>query len=453
MDRTGSKPLVKYSIIWIIAAAISAMAFFAAACYEERESQRIIAKVIAEYPQLEPELALAFFKESSGDTAGYGSQAADVLEKYGYHFYGRVFSRKIWYLWIFLTVFETGAAALLCYRESKKIRQKNDYVTMQFHKMAEQLKQCYHGQLCVPSADRNPPAEIPSAEILSVDIPSVGISSVEFPTAEIPLEENCRQAIDMAWEKLRELSIYFEELKEKLQAEENGTKALITDISHQLKTPLASLRISHELLVSGNLDTQERTEFFAQEEQEIHKLEVLMDELLHLSQLECNMIQINPINADIVPTLMEAVNQVYMKAHGKQIELRLEKEPQLENKTILVKHDRKWTAEAFANVLENAVKYSDSNTHIVIRMKKLPMNLLIEVEDEGIGIPNQELHRIYQRFYRGEEAGRLVKEGAGVGLYLTRSILEKQGGTITAKRRQKKGTVFRMTLPIGGKKV
>lgn len=75
-------------------------------------------------------------------------------------------------------------------------------------------------------------------------------------------------------------------------------------------------------------------------------------------------------------------------------------------------------------------------------------SLLIEIEDEGIGILPEELNHIFQRFYRGTKAAQKVKEGVGVGLYLTRSIIELQGGTICAKRKQKKGTIFKITLPL-----
>jgi signal transduction histidine kinase len=111
-------------------------------------------------------------------------------------------------------------------------------------------------------------------------------------------------------------------------------------------------------------------------------------------------------------------------------------------------HDPKWTVEAISNVLDNAIKYSEAGSCVSIRVNQLPNILLIEIEDEGMGIPAEELHKIFQRFYRGKNVRGLVKEGAGIGLYLARRILEEQGGTIAAKRKQQNGTVFRITLPI-----
>ena len=132
-----------------------------------------------------------------------------------------------------------------------------------------------------------------------------------------------------------------------------------------------------------------------------------------------------------------------MKAKKKNIELQLEME-----EDVSACFDPKWTQEAIVNVLDNAVKYSGERTTVSMRVTRLVNNALLEIEDEGIGICPQELSKIYERFYRGMEASHRVKEGAGVGLYLARMILERQGGTICAKRKIENGTIFKITLPL-----
>jgi len=244
-------------------------------------------------------------------------------------------------------------------------------------------------------------------------------------------------------EKLRELGYYFADLKLRLMEEENSTKTLITDISHQLKTPLASIRMCHELAKSSELSEDERKDFLMIETEEIRRMEVLLDELLKLSRLEKNMIQIKQEKNSLRQTISEAVSNIFMKAYTKNIEISVDMEEDIE-----ISHDRKWTVEAFANILDNAVKYSEPKTEISIKVSCLPSNVLVEIEDEGIGIQEEELHKIFKRFYRGNKAKELVNEGAGVGLYLARNIIEQQGGTIIAKRKLEGGTIFKITLPL-----
>lgn len=141
-------------------------------------------------------------------------------------------------------------------------------------------------------------------------------------------------------------------------------------------------------------------------------------------------------------TIAGAVSQVYVKARNKEIEIQADIDGDL-----VIRHDAKWTEEAIVNILDNAVKYSKEHTVVTVRAKPLIRNVLIEIEDEGIGIRKTELPKIYQRFYRGNDAAKMAKDGAGVGLYLARMILERQGGTISAKPKTGGGMIFRVTLP------
>lgn len=260
----------------------------------------------------------------------------------------------------------------------------------------------------------------------------------------LPLPKECGSPkFRDVYDKLRDLGYYFSNLKERLKQEENSTKALITDISHQLKTPLASIRMSHELSLSSDLSEEERQLFVETETQEILKMEALLDELVKLSRLENSMIQIKSEKCSMKKTISEAVSQIYIKANAKNIEICVDMEHDVETL-----HDHKWTVEALVNILENAVKYSTQRTMININVSCLVNHVLIQVEDEGIGIPEGELHEIFKRFYRGSNAKDIVKEGAGVGLYLARSIIEQQGGTIVAKRNNGAGTIFQIMLPL-----
>lgn len=191
-------------------------------------------------------------------------------------------------------------------------------------------------------------------------------------------------------ESLRELGVYFSALRQQLKTEENNTKTFITDISHQLKTPLASLKMSYELAAGNWLNETEKKEFFKRGETEIEKLELLLHELVKLSRLETHMIQLNPVLTSFRRTLTAAVSQIYMKAKDKNIDICIH----MAN-DIIIRHDIKWTEEAIANVLDNCVKYSSEHTAVTVRVIPLVTNILLEIEDEGMGIRPEELQNRY----------------------------------------------------------
>lgn len=242
-------------------------------------------------------------------------------------------------------------------------------------------------------------------------------------------------------EKYIELQNHFEKVRGKLSREENNTKSLITDISHQLKTPIASLKMSCELAESSDLTREEREEFHKKELDEIERLENLLDSLIHLSRLEAGMIQVQPEESSLKNTLVQAVNSVYMKAYEKCIDISLG-----EFQDVQILHDPKWTGEVFVNILDNAVKYSPDHTEIRIRVTELATCMMLEFIDQGTGVPAEEANHVFQRFYRGAQEYVKKQEGSGVGLYLARKILEEQRGTICVKAAPEGGSNFIVTL-------
>lgn len=235
--------------------------------------------------------------------------------------------------------------------------------------------------------------------------------------------------------------------EERMSWEKEGTKALVTDISHQLKTPVAALKACFEILQQENLKPQERAEFSERCSSQLAGLEELLAALLNISRMETGNIEVQKVKADIFETLVQAVSRVYIKAQEKHIDIEMEEEC---TDGIELPHDVKWTCEAFINLLENAVKYSPHHTVILIRMIKRTSFLRIEIEDEGIGVPREEYHKIFKRFYRGEAKEVQKTEGSGVGLYLTREIISRQGGSITVNSRcgkEKTGSTFVIQLP------
>ena len=255
-------------------------------------------------------------------------------------------------------------------------------------------------------------------------------------------QKSARAQAEYLEEKLKEEKIRNQQMENALRREEQETKALITDISHQLKTPVASLKMSYEIVDSTELSREEAREFQEKEREDVDRLARLLEAFTQMSKLETGMIRLCPQKASLQKTLAKAVAGVYVKAMEKGISIEMQ-----EFDDILICHDPGWTAEAFANVLDNGVKYAPSKTRITIRVTKMASLVMVEMEDEGPGIPAKERNRIFQRFYRGESESVRRKEGSGVGLYLTRQILERQGGTVCVKNGGNGGSNFVMTLP------
>lgn len=252
-----------------------------------------------------------------------------------------------------------------------------------------------------------------------------------------------REQIDRLTLELEELKRRSSLTEQRLRREEQNTKSLVTDISHQLKTPLSALKMSYELADSPDLTAEEHTEFTRKEREEVEKLESLLGVFSHLTRLESGMIRIRPENASLKETISRAVSGIYMKAFEKGIDISLEEFPD-----VLISHDPRWTSEVLLNLLDNAVKYSPSGTEVTVRATRLASYVMIEILDQGIGIPASEVQDIFKRFYRGSAPEVKQTDGSGVGLYLARRILEEQGGTICVKPGNSGGSNFVLTLPL-----
>ena len=220
--------------------------------------------------------------------------------------------------------------------------------------------------------------------------------------------------------------------EEKKQMEE-----IVSDISHQVKTPIANLRMYHELAAQ---EPEKAGEFMEAEERQIDKLEFLMKTMIKMSRLETGLIEVKPLKNKVYDLIFQAVCTIALKAEKKEIDIEVECSENLE-----ALFDRKWTVEALANILDNAVKYSGKGSRIRIRADRTDYFVRIRVEDEGRGIREDNLPNIFKRFYREKESNDV--EGVGIGLYLTRQIIMQEKGFVEALSRQGIGAVFSLHLP------
>lgn len=215
--------------------------------------------------------------------------------------------------------------------------------------------------------------------------------------------------------------------------------ALISDLSHQLKTPLANIVMNMEILDDETLDETSRKEFIRRTAQQAGKMQWLMQNLIKASCLENGIIDFKAENTNVKGTIARAVSAVYAQASKKQIEIRLDDFPDCQ-----LYHNPKWTAEALGNILENAIKYSPEGSCIRIGLNQMDIYTRIIIADQGMDIRESEYNKIFKRFYRGEKAERA--EGSGLGLYLSQLILQSEKGYITVASKEGQGSCFSVFL-------
>lgn len=225
-----------------------------------------------------------------------------------------------------------------------------------------------------------------------------------------------------------------------VEAERSHLQTLLSDISHQTKTPLSSIILYGELLEELSDLSEEARQYAAQIKAQAAKLDWLIGSLVKMSRLETGMIALQTAVSPLIPTITQAVSQVYAAAERKSVGIAIDCTPD-----ISVRQDPKWTGEALFNLLENAVKYSAAGSGIRISAAAGEMFVRIDVADQGMGIAEQEWSDIFKRFYRSKQAAKY--EGVGIGLYLAREIIAAQGGYIKVSSRLGEGTVFSVFLP------
>ncbi len=225
----------------------------------------------------------------------------------------------------------------------------------------------------------------------------------------------------------------------KQKKEKDNITALISDISHQLKTPLANLNMYNSLLLDEKLDDNKRMEFTKNMESQVEKLNWLMESLIKMSRLETGIIKLYPQKQSISQTILQSILMISSKAEEKGMNI------SLNGDDISLIHDSKWTQEAIFNILDNAVKYGPENTEIDILIIKYDLFCRIDIADRGGGIIESDTNKIFTRFYRGENSKD--KEGVGIGLFLSRKIISRHGGYIKVKSIPGEGTIFSIFLP------
>lgn len=239
--------------------------------------------------------------------------------------------------------------------------------------------------------------------------------------------------------KLMQYFDIMSEGKRQSQQDKQVIQSLVSDISHQVKTPIANIKMFTNILQQHQLPPEKQAEFLSTMEGQIDKLDFLMQSLIKMSRLETGTFVLHPQEGRLADTIALAMSAVWAKAEAKEISLSADCDG-----SICVQHDPKWTAEALGNILENAIKYTPLGGSVTVSVRPWQFYTRVDIADTGIGIAEEHYNDIFQRFYRDPQVAS--QEGVGLGLYLANGIITRQKGYISVKSKVGKGTTFSVYL-------
>ena len=233
-----------------------------------------------------------------------------------------------------------------------------------------------------------------------------------------------------------------------LGREKDFLKGFLADVSHQLKTPLSSVKMFADLLLDEELDRERRKDFLDKSRQQIERMEWLISSLLSCARMEADAVEFRIIPVPLDETIGDALEGLRPAWERKGVELAWR--PPAGH--VVVPHDRRWIAEALSNILKNAVEHTPKGGHVTVAMEDDPVLARVIVTDSGAGIAQEELPGIFSRFFRTPASDREAGDGprpvsgTGIGLALAKAIVERHGGVVSVSSAPGVGTAFSVTL-------
>ena len=234
--------------------------------------------------------------------------------------------------------------------------------------------------------------------------------------------------------EIYKMTVRLREQTERLENEKNYLKDYLANISHQIRTPMTSINIMISRLSRQELTFEDRFKMIKEISKLLTRIEWLITALLKVAQLESDTVKLKKEKTNVEEVVNKALEPLKIQAEIKNIKMKLKIE-----KNTNYKGDYYWSVEAISNIIKNCIEHSENGGIIEIISETNPIYTEIIITDEGKGICKEDLPHLFERFYRGNNSG---SESIGIGLYLTKMIVSKQNGVITAKNRENKGAEF-----------
>jgi len=230
-------------------------------------------------------------------------------------------------------------------------------------------------------------------------------------------------------------------LQEQYAGEKKQKKYLadmLSDISHQIKTPMTAITIMNDLLKTPGLSEEQRLTYANKIDSQTERIRWLVQNLLTMSRLEADMLELKAEELSAEELLVDVLNPLYVMAEAKDVDLQVEIAPE-----IRLSCDRKWTAEALSNIVKNCIEHTDKGGEVSVVVRQTNFSTDFAIKDTGEGIAKEHLPYIFDRFYRAPGGG---SESVGIGLSMSRQLILRQNGTIDVKSELGVGTEFSVRL-------
>ena len=243
-------------------------------------------------------------------------------------------------------------------------------------------------------------------------------------------------------DEIAQIGEEFNSLTDRLQVTENARRRFVSDASHELKTPLAAIRLlTDSILQTDNIYPETTREFVMDIGQEAERLSRITEDLLRLTRLDSGVLE-PPVVVDVLPVLEQVMRMMSLIAQEKGVDLTYDA---AEGCTVLATKDE--IHQVIYNLTDNAVKYSSAGGFVQVSLGAEGSQVVLTVADNGAGIPEADLPRIFERFYRVDKARSRAAGGTGLGLSIVSDTVKKRGGTVTAANRPEGGAVFTVHWP------
>lgn len=261
------------------------------------------------------------------------------------------------------------------------------------------------------------------------------IEEINRGNYKLNIEENTEDELSILKNELYKITIKLKEVAENSQKDKTTLKDSLSDISHQIKTPITSILIMLDNILSDeNMPEDIKKDFIKDIKREIINIKFLVESILKLSKIDSNSIKFIKKEVFIKDIINEAVKNVSMLSELKNIEIIVSGDDSI--KTIC---DLKWQVEAITNILKNCIEHSYENRKIYINYNQNNMYTELKIEDNGTGIDAKDLPHIFERFYKGKNSS---SDSVGIGSALSKSIIESNNGYIQVDSKLNKGTTF-----------